>query len=56
MSSITPGPMRWNGRAAIIIPSCNAAVPFTPVTGRRLLGAGEQRRALLEAGKTVVGS
>jgi uncharacterized protein len=35
-------------------PKLQCAVPFTPVTGRRLLAAPEAARALLETGKSVV--
>ena len=35
-------------------PKLQCAVPFTPVTGPRLLGDAAARRALLEAGKNVV--
>ena len=39
--------MRCSARVAIIIPSCNAAVPFTPVTGRRLLTVSDKARVIL---------
>jgi predicted N-acyltransferase len=35
-------------------PKLQCAVPFTPVTGRRLLGTDAALPALLEAGKTIV--
>lgn len=35
-------------------PKLQAAVPFTPVTGRRLLGGDEAATALLETGRKVV--
>ena len=40
-SSTTPGPTPTSGPAATITRSCRCAVPFTPVTGRRLLVAAD---------------
>ena len=39
MSSITAGPMRWSAPAGSYYPKLQAAIPFTPATGPRLLAA-----------------